>query len=136
MKIDGGCHCGKITYEAEVDPGKVTICHCTDCQQLTGTAFRVTVFAPESDFRLISGEPKAYVKTTAESGNPRAQVFCPDCGSQLWARNVDDGPKVYGIRVGTARQRADLPPVRQIWHRSALHWLDRIETLPAAEKAV
>jgi hypothetical protein len=20
MKIDGACHCGKITYEAEVDP--------------------------------------------------------------------------------------------------------------------
>ncbi len=20
MKIDGGCHCGKITYTAEVDP--------------------------------------------------------------------------------------------------------------------
>ena len=23
MKIDGGCHCGKITYTAEVDPEKV-----------------------------------------------------------------------------------------------------------------
>ena len=33
MKIDGGCHCGAITYEAEVDPEKTSICHCTDCQQ-------------------------------------------------------------------------------------------------------
>jgi hypothetical protein len=39
MKIDGGCHCGAIAYEAEVDPDRVGICHCTDCQQLTGTAF-------------------------------------------------------------------------------------------------
>ena len=38
MKIDGGCHCGAIAYEAEVDPEKTSICHCTDCQQLTGTA--------------------------------------------------------------------------------------------------
>lgn len=27
MKIDGGCHCGAITYEAEVDPEKTSICH-------------------------------------------------------------------------------------------------------------
>jgi hypothetical protein len=35
MKVDGGCHCGYITYEAEADPEKTTICHCTDCQQLS-----------------------------------------------------------------------------------------------------
>lgn len=121
MKIDGGCHCGKITYEAEVDPARVSICHCRDCQQLTGTAFRVTVPVPEKDFHL-SGEPKIYVKT-AESGNKRAQAFCPDCGSQLYATSVGDGPKIYGVRTGTARQRADLVPRIQTWHAEALPWL-------------
>lgn len=134
MKIDGSCHCGKISYEAEVDPEKVGICHCTDCQQLTGTAFRVTAFAPEADFMVLSGEPKTYIKTTADSGNPRAQMFCADCGSHLWVTGVGEGPKVYGIRVGTARQRDQLKPTRQVWHRSALNWVDRIGDLPAAEK--
>ena len=32
MRIDGGCHCGHITYEAEINPDDVIICHCTDCQ--------------------------------------------------------------------------------------------------------
>ena len=108
MKIDGGCHCGAIAYEAEIDPETVGICHCTDCQQLTGTAFRVTVFAPEENFRLTRGTPKVYVKT-AESGNKRAQAFCAECGSHIYATSVgDDGPKSYGIRVGTARQRNEL----------------------------
>ena len=35
MKIDGGCHCGYITYEAEADPANAMICHCTDCQTLS-----------------------------------------------------------------------------------------------------
>ena len=39
MKIDGGCHCGYITYEAEADPAHTAICHCTDCQTLSGSAF-------------------------------------------------------------------------------------------------
>jgi len=36
MKVDGGRHCGNIRYEAEVDLANVVICHCTDCQTLTG----------------------------------------------------------------------------------------------------
>jgi len=28
MKVEGRCHCGKIAYEAEVDPTAVQICHC------------------------------------------------------------------------------------------------------------
>ncbi len=38
MKIEGRCHCGQITYEAVVDADKVAICHCSDCQLLTGSA--------------------------------------------------------------------------------------------------
>ena len=40
MKIDGGCHCGYITYEATIDSEQIGICHCTDCQTLSGSAFR------------------------------------------------------------------------------------------------
>ena len=50
MKIDGGCHCGYITYSAEIDPEDVGICHCTDCQTLTGTAFRTSVRATKEAF--------------------------------------------------------------------------------------
>jgi len=38
MIIDGGCHCGQFSYRAEVDPDTVIICHCTDCQTLSGSA--------------------------------------------------------------------------------------------------
>ncbi len=58
MKIDGGCHCGYIAYEAEADPDRVEICHCTDCQTLSGSAFRTIVFTNPGTFRLRSGELK------------------------------------------------------------------------------
>ena len=85
MKIDGACHCGYITIEGEADPQKTTICHCRDCQTGTGSAFRVSVPVAGATFRM-SGEPTTYLKTTAESGNPRAQAFCPRCGSPIYAR--------------------------------------------------
>ncbi len=133
MKIDGGCHCGAITYEAEADPEKVVICHCTDCQTMSGSAFRVVVPVAEADFKLLSGAPKTYVKI-AESGNKRAQVFCPECSSALYATSVgDDGPKVLGLRTATARQRDQLTPKKQIWFRSAQHWVTDIDAVAKVE---
>jgi hypothetical protein len=48
VKVDGRCHCGWISYEAEIDPEKVMICHCTDCQTLSGSAFRMVAFTREN----------------------------------------------------------------------------------------
>jgi hypothetical protein len=127
MRIDGGCHCGAITYEAEVDPDKVTICHCTDCQTMSGGAFRAVVPAASDKFKLLKGQPKVYLKT-AESGNKRAQAFCPECGTHLWAAAPVDTPS-YGIRLGTIRQRAQLPPRRQVWCRSALDWAMDVKSI-------
>ena len=104
MKVDGGCHCGSITFEAEIDPDAVGICYCTDCQRLSGTTFRVVVRPPEDRFTLVSGAPRTYVKT-AESGARRAQVFCPECGSQVYATSTGDGPKIFSLRTGTLNQR-------------------------------
>ena len=73
MRIDGSCHCGSITYEADIDAGKVAICHCTDCQILSGTAFRITAPVREEDFHLLRGVPAQYTKT-AESGRARIQA--------------------------------------------------------------
>ena len=120
MKISGGCHCGSISYEAEVDPNTVAICHCTDCQTLSGSAFRVVVPAKREGFKLLKGEPTIYVKT-AESGRKRAQSFCSTCGTPIYSSDVTD-PQMFVIRLGTAQQRAELPPKVQRWCRSALGW--------------
>lgn len=134
MKVEGHCHCGAISYEADVDPERVTICHCTDCQNLTGSAFRVTVPAPRESFVMRSGNPKIYIKKTSDSGTPRAHAFCPDCGTPIYATSVEERPASYGLRVGTLAQRAQLAPRRQVWCRSALPWSMDVEDLPRAQK--
>src|SRR5262245_61516645 len=133
MKVDGVCHCGRITFEAEVDPAKVLICHCTDCQSLSGSAFRTVVRVPTTAFRLLSGQPRIYVKQ-AESGARLAQAFCADCGSPIYGSHVGDDPKFYGIRVGTVRQRGELSPKLQIWCRSAHHWVSNLDTIRKEEQ--
>jgi hypothetical protein len=129
MKIEGNCHCGQIRYEAEIDPDQVLVCHCTDCQTLSGSAFRTVAFTIAGGFRLIAGTPKIYVKT-ADSGARRQQAFCPECGSPIYASSDDDGPKIYGIRLGTSRQRDLLMPRAQYWCGSALPWVEGLASVP------
>jgi hypothetical protein len=132
MKVEGHCHCGQITFEAQIDPDGVRICHCTDCQTLTGSAYRVTVQTPAASFVLRSGTPKMYIKIAA-SGNKRAHGFCPNCGTPIYATDPYE-PRSYGIRVGTLKQRGDLPPKRQIWYRSALAWVTDLRDIPHIEQ--
>jgi hypothetical protein len=132
MIVDGRCHCGAIAYEAEIDPDRVTLCNCTDCQMLTGSAFRVSVPAPSATFRLLSGAPRAYVKT-AESGEKRMHTFCADCGTPVYSSAIADAAS-YSLRVGCLAQRACLPPRRQIWCRSALPWRDGLGALPGSDR--
>jgi len=134
MKIDGACACGAIRIEGETDPERTQICHCTDCQTGTGTAFRVSAPVPGATFK-ISGQPTTYLKTTAESGNPRVQAFCGKCGSPIYSTSVGEGVQPsYMVRVGILRQRDQLSPRRQQWWRSARPWVTTLDALPKLEK--
>jgi hypothetical protein len=135
MLIDGACHCGLITFTADADPARVFVCHCEDCQILSGAPLRTVIVVPIEQFHL-AGEPKRYVKV-AQSGNRRIQAFCPECGTPLFAAATEN-PTSVNIRVGCLSQRAALKPAVQIWTRSAAPWLHELAALPgsAGQEAV
>ena len=128
MKVQGSCHCKRIRYEADVDPALVSLCHCTDCQMLTGSGYRVSVPAKKESFVLLAGQPKVYIKT-ADSGARRAHSFCPDCGAPVHS-SAEFDPPTYSLRVGCLDQRAALPPKKQIWCGSGLPWSRNLAGLP------
>jgi hypothetical protein len=85
----------------------------TDCQTLSGSAFRANVSVSAERFKLLAGTPKRYVKT-AESGNERLLVFCGDCGTPIYTC-APASPAGYSLRIGTIKQRAVFTPGKQIW---------------------
>ena len=117
-----------ISFTAIVDPEKVLVCHCVDCQRFSGAPFRAVLPVPAEDVRL-SGSPTLYVKVAA-SGNRRAQAFCGVCGSQLYATEADGPPKVLNIRLGCVNEHASLVPKVQIWGGSAIPWLCDLSRVP------
>ena len=127
MNIDGTCLCGQIKFEAIIDPETATICHCTDCQINSGTAFGYVVGAINDSFNLLKGELSFYIKL-ADSGAKRELAFCGKCGTRIYAKPENGKSGFFGLRVGTIRQRMSLHPTRQVWKKSCLDWVQRIET--------
>lgn len=120
MRVEGQCHCGEISFSAEIDPEQVILCHCTDCQVLSGSPFREIAVAPIDSF-VLNGTPKAYVKVAA-SGNRRAQMFCPNCATPLYAC-AEENPTSVTLRLGCVKQRPMLKPSKEVWPQSALPWV-------------
>jgi hypothetical protein len=132
MKVQGQCHCGAIVYQAEVDPAKVAICHCIDCQRLSGGIFRVNIPAPAEHFRIVKGEPRRYIKT-ADSGAKRVHAFCENCGSPVYSSAVEN-PTSYSLRLGALDQRNELGiPAKQIWTKRRVGWMPPLDHVPEVE---
>lgn len=76
MKIAGGCHCGRVRFEAKVGdpPLDVLDCNCSACS-LTGF---LHLIVPHEDFTLLSGGD-ALVSYRFGTGAAN-HLFCGTCG--------------------------------------------------------
>ncbi len=91
----GGCHCGAVRYEVELDVAEPAItCNCSICSK-TGTMLN---FVPLESFRLLSGEEKL----TDYQFNKMVihHLFCNVCGVRSFARGIGpDGKEMRAINV-------------------------------------
>ena len=91
----GGCQCGKVRYEVQMDIGEVIACNCSRCGRLGS----LLAFAPATQFRLLSGDTDL---TKFEFNRHTIQhQFCSTCGIQSFAlgTNPKTGAKLAAINV-------------------------------------
>ena len=118
--LDGGCRCGAIRYRVTGRPKFGFACHCTDCQQLSSSAFSLGLAVAQGDFELVQGEPRRWSKT-GSSGKPSHQFTCPVCAG--WTHTLPEASAgVVIVRPSTLDEHAWFRPVAQIFTRSALPW--------------
>ena len=97
IDANGTCLCGGVTWEAKIDPDKIAICHCTQCQVNGSSAFQWAAIINMRDLSLNSDSLKSFVKT-AESGNQREINFCENCGTTIFgAMSITTKPSHYAL---------------------------------------
>jgi hypothetical protein len=128
--MTGQCLCGAVRYRATGPTVFSGVCHCTNCQRATGSAFSVVAAVP-TDSLTIEGAVSTYVGK-GDSGNPVTRRFCPVCGSPL----TSEAAVMAGItmiEVGTLDHPGDVAPGAHIYCDSKITWVplpDGVPTFP------
>lgn len=118
LPMNGGCRCGAIRFRLTRDPMFSFACHCTDCQQLTASAFSFGLAVPADGYELTKGHGTEYAKT-ADTGNTSRQYFCDNCGSWI-STKIDEKPDLVIARPMQLDEHRWFRPVAQIFTRSGL----------------
>jgi hypothetical protein len=93
-KFNGGCQCGKVRFEVDLQFDHVVSCNCSRCAKLGS----LLAFAPLSDFKLLSGADD----TTEFLFNKHVirHRFCRTCGIEPYAIGTrPDGAEMAAINV-------------------------------------
>ena len=117
--ITGGCLCGTIRYEAEVEWFLAIRCHCRDCQYVSGGEPAAVISVARGALRVL-GEPRVY-RSKADSGGAVFRSFCADCGTPLFADNEKDA-EFIAIKLGSLDEPFRFAPAGHIWTSSAQPW--------------
>jgi hypothetical protein len=119
-EIEGGCLCGQVRYSSDAEPVFVGICHCTDCQKFSGSAFATVVALPAAALK-VAGTLKTFTKP-GDSGKPMHRRFCPECGSSI-LDEADALPGMVMVDAGTLDDPSWVRPQSQIYCGSAQPWV-------------
>lgn len=94
MKHFGGCHCGKVRFEVEMNVENALSCNCSICTKRGS----LLDFVPESSFKILSGADNL----TDYQFNKKVihHLHCKDCGILSFGKAVaSDGTKMVAINM-------------------------------------
>jgi hypothetical protein len=90
----GGCHCGKVRFEATTDLASTITCNCSICSKRGW----ILTFVGDEQFKLLSGHD---VLKDYQFGKKHIHHrFCSVCGTQSFGQGAGPGGKpTYAVNV-------------------------------------
>lgn len=130
--FSGGCLCGAVRYEVTAEPVAFMLCHCRDCQYMSGGEPAAVVVVPKQAFALTKGTVKRYA-VKGESGHTVTRQFCGECGTPLFSE-LEGMPHLWAIKAGSLDDPSWLKPTAFLWSKSAQPWAHKDAAVPSFEK--
>ena len=120
--FEGRCQCGDVAYRVTGESLSLFVCHCTECQRQSSSAFGMALWVRQSRVEVLSGSLTSWVRDTP-GGRQMICRFCPVCGTRI-SLQMADREEVISIKPGTLNDTTWLRPVGHIWTQSAQPWVE------------
>lgn len=131
LPITGHCLCGAVKYDILERPKRTGLCYCNSCQRKSG-GNHIAYLAINPDAIKIIGEIKWY-QTIGDSGQPKQHGFCPNCGTNLFAKSAL-WSNIFIVYAGSLDHSNDYSPEINIWLEEAPSWACINQNLPGFKK--
>ncbi|MDW3098130.1 MAG: GFA family protein [Alphaproteobacteria bacterium] len=112
LPLTGGCQCGAVRYTISGPPVVFYLCHCTECQKQTSSAFGESLRVQRADFEM-EGPTKTFLRPISKGGHQTC-TFCETCGTRLTHQRPGYGDKL-NVKAGTLDDASWLVPAGHIW---------------------
>jgi len=114
------CSCSQLQIRCTVEPTRVSLCHCLECQRRTGSPFGIAAFFDTSSTE-VTGISRSYQRDS-DSGLPVTFHFCGTCGSTVfWYPSRI--PTVVGIAVGCFADPQFPRPTQAVYGQHRHGWV-------------
>jgi hypothetical protein len=109
-----------VRFVLREEPIAFYLCHCTDCQAESGSAFGQSMLVRRQAIETVEGSVREHT-IEGPGGRRHLMTYCGNCLTQLWGYNPDV-PQVAGLNAGSLEDAAGLEPYGNMWTRSARPW--------------
>jgi len=134
LPAEGGCICRQLRFRVTRQPTLAAICHCPDCQKMTGGAFSTPATIPRDGFEVITGKG-----VIAGLRGPRLHHHhCPDCMDWVYTTIEDDQSRV-NLRATMLDDTDWFVPFVELYTATKLPWVTlsvphSFEKFPSADR--
>lgn len=92
--LEGGCQCGSVRYRYEGEILNIFVCHCTECQKQSDSAFGMALWLREIGLQRISGTQRHWVRRLPSNQDMLCE-FCEVCGTRVY--HTSENNRLGGI---------------------------------------
>ncbi len=115
------CQCGQLSVTCTGDPIRISVCHCLNCQQRSGSAFAFQARFPAENV-TITGVSNEWTRISDE-GNSATFHFCPECGSTVYYIN-GPAPHQIAVAVGAFADPEFPAPAFSVYENRKYRWIE------------
>lgn len=118
--LRGQCFCGQVKYEVENNFKDFYLCHCKQCQRLTGSAFASNIITDPDNIKWLEGREK--ITEYEHRSRVFSKSFCSSCGSGVPYINKSGDALV--VPAGSLTDDPNIMPKANIFSTEKACWLN------------